>query len=260
MRKALHTTTMVLLFACSVSARTEPRPRVSFSPKEQTVNIGDRIAVTIRVESVQTLRTYGIRIRYDTAVLQCTDVCASGFFRGYQTFFYRDINPVKEMAGADESILGSGHCRGDGDLFTLVFIGRRYGTANLGFVSVVLYDSSQTPIEAETDDGAIVVHVDEINPPAMEPGVSLEPSYPSPAGERVFLPVRSRTTTTITLSVYDNTGSLVEIVYEGVIEPGRKEFSLPLVPVGRGRFRNGVYYAVLRGQGVYTVTPFTVLR
>ncbi len=218
----------------------------------ETTSPGRDFIVTVRAVDFQSLRTYGIRVQYDTAALRCKAVVGNKYFRNYQTFYFTKIDSVYGNAGADESILGPGWIGGDGDLFSLTFVARRPGAYSFGFQSVKCYDSSTAQIvPVDTEVATLIVGVEGTAAP-LPRGPGLKQNYPNP-----FSPERSPTTIGFTLAtegsaqiaVYDLAGRLVRRVASGEFTAGYHEVRWDGRDVDNRRVTAGVYLYRLRCGG-----------
>ncbi len=257
MKRSLKTALLCLLIL-PAARDAYAAPLVTMHPGTQAVTLGKTVTVTVRLSGMQTLRTYGIRLHYDTTILKCVEVRSRGFFAGYQTFFFRQIDSVRALAGADESVLGSGHARGDGDLFTLTFQGLQYGVADLAFESIVLYDSAQLPLSIDGEGGRVIVGVGPPLSAAPAREFRLEAIYPNPAAESVTFTFASSRRERLRLAVYDAAGRCVAVLFDGDAEPGMHRLRFDVSSSGAGIVSRGSYFAVLSAGDRASVLRFTL--
>lgn len=188
-------------------------PTVSIEPESQTVGVGQEVRVHVHVSNFPAIRTYGIRINYDRTLLQCLGVEKSGYFSGYNTFYFNKVDSVRGLAGADESILGPGHTTGQGDVFTLRFRALMRGSAALGFAALTVYDSLVQVVQPiDSKPGTVVIDVQNAVAPLTVPAtLTLDAPWPNPAsaGSDLHLSFTGGAEDAGILRIHDNAGRLV---------------------------------------------------
>ncbi|MDT8325216.1 MAG: FlgD immunoglobulin-like domain containing protein [Bacteroidota bacterium] len=146
----------LLLLFFSATILHAQQPTLEVHAAAPTVGVGGECILTVHVRDFPALRTYGIRLSYDTSLLRCLAVEKIGYFQGYSTFYFRKIDSLQGEAGADESILGPGWTMGNGDLFKIRLRALKEGVAGIGVVTAQFFDSALAPIEDVTLTGTSV--------------------------------------------------------------------------------------------------------
>ncbi|MDX9760386.1 MAG: FlgD immunoglobulin-like domain containing protein [Bacteroidota bacterium] len=126
---------------------TSAQPTMHVVVDRADVNPGDRVYARVVVTNFPPFRTHGIRIGYDRALLRCVSVQNTGFYEGYSTFFFRQIDSIGGKAGADEAILGPGWVNKNGAIIEMQFVALGSGTLYLPFLQSAVYDSGLAIIE-----------------------------------------------------------------------------------------------------------------
>ena len=235
-----------ILFSVSLLHAQEPTLEVVAA--SSTVGVGGECILTVHVRDFPALRTYGIRLSYDTTYFRCLAVEKIGYFEGYSTFYFRKIDSLQGEAGADESILGPGWTLAEGGLFQIRMRALRTGIANIDVVKAQFFDSSLAAIVDFTQNGTSVTidnssGVEDVAPAALHLDV-----WPLPWNAR-SAPLQLRVTLDraeqVGIRVYDIAGRLVREIAHDTFAPGIRQFTwngrnddgLPVRP--------GLYVAVM---------------
>lgn len=136
---------------------TPPGPSLTFDPRSTSVHVGETVQVKLRVTNVSNL--YGVEVH----LAHGDGIDATGITPGPCV---ADVVAVASVAGDQVDYAASlqspsppvnGAC----DLATFIFQGRKEGTHEVRFVSVLLSDPSGNSLSATTQNGVIVVVSDE---------------------------------------------------------------------------------------------------
>lgn len=123
------------------------QPTMQIVADRADVSPGDHLYARVVVTNFPPFRTHGIRIGYDRGLLRCVSVQNTGFYEGYSTFFFRQIDSIGGKAGADEAILGPGWVHKDGAIIEMKFVAIGSGKVYLPFLQTAVYDSSIAAIQ-----------------------------------------------------------------------------------------------------------------
>jgi LysM repeat protein len=136
---------------------TPPGPWLRFDPQSASVHVGETVEVKLRVTNVSNL--YGVEVH----LAHSDGIDATGITPGPCA---ADVVAVTSVAGDQVDYAASlrspsppvnGAC----DLATIAIEGRKAGTHEVRFVSVLLSDPSGNPLSVATQNGVIVVVSDE---------------------------------------------------------------------------------------------------
>lgn len=156
------------------------QPTLQVVVDRMNVQPGDQLTARVLAKHFPPIRTHGIRIGYDQSLLQCLSVQNTGYYEGYSTFFFRQIDSVGGKAGADEAILGPGWVEKDGAVLEMRFVAIGAGRVYLPFAQTAVYDSGLASIRP--------IHIDSL----LELGSLAAPRLlePAPMQRDVALDVR----------------------------------------------------------------------
>ncbi len=157
----------------SVSAESnavQGTAQVSLVPASATINIGETVAVEIRISNVSNLFGADVRLTFDPDVLEVVD--ANSLVPGVQIApgNFPDISGGRGFVA--ENSVNNGNIgyavtllspatpvSGAGTLATITFRGKNPGTSNISFTSVLLSDPNANQIPAASSGGSITVGV-----------------------------------------------------------------------------------------------------
>jgi len=198
------------------------------------------------------MRTYGIRLSYDTSLLRCRSVDKLGYFKGYSTFYFRQIDSLRGSAGADESILGPGFTHAEGALFALRMTALREGVASVDFVTAQFFDSSLASVANVALMGTEVsidvkTHV-ELPLPAGTVTLELWPLPWNARTSPLTICMRIPKPGNAMLRIVDINGRELRSLYRGILSPGDQYIAWDGREESGRRLPSGMYFAVLSGE------------
>lgn len=239
---------IAFIFLFGVSLLHAQEPTLEVAAASPTVGVGGECILTVHVRDFPALRTYGIRLSYDTTYFRCLAVEKIGYFEGYSTFYFRKIDSLQGEAGADESILGPGWTLREGGLFTMRMRALRTGVADIDFVKAQFFDSSLAAIVDFAQKGTSVTidnssGVGDVTPAARQLDVWPLPwnADASPLQLRVTLDRAGQAG----IRVYDAAGRLVREIARGTFAPGIRQFTWNGRDSNGLPVRSGLYFAVM---------------
>mgnify|MGYP000094325335 CR=1 FL=1 len=239
---------ILFLLFFSASLLHAQQPTLEVHAAAPTVGVGGECILTVHVRDFPALRTYGIRLSYDTSLLRCLAVEKIGYFQGYSTFYFRKIDSLQGEAGADESILGPGWTMGNGDLFKMRMHALKEGVADIGVVTAQFFDSALAPIEDVTLTGTSVT-VDLSNGigdiPSIPHQLSCWPLPWNPDASPLQLRLDMAHSADVSVRIVDLLGRTVHAIDAGQFSPGIHTLSWDGHTDSGRRLNPGVYFAML---------------
>lgn len=239
------------------------QPTLEIIPSAPTVGVGGDVYLTVHARDFPPLRTYGIRLSFDTTLVRCYAVEKAGFFSGYSTFYFRQIDSLRGEAGADESILGPGWTLDQGGLFIVRFKALRQGTVNIGYSTARFFDSSLAQIpDVELIEGSFVIDNSSSAGQVPLPAFSRLDAWPlpwNPAARALTLRLHAESPGNAMLRIVDMTGRVLHERQTGMLAPGEHIFQWDGVARDGRRTVSGVYHAVLSTGSEMLVKRFLVM-
>jgi LysM repeat protein len=176
------------LTSAAVSEAAQGSAQVSLAPASATINVGETIAVDIRISNVSNLFGVDVRLSYDATVLEVVDAnslvpgvqIAPGNFpdiSGGQGFVAENSVTDGAIGYAMTLLSPAPPVSGSGTLATITFRGKGAGTSAVSFTSVLLSDPSANQIPATWSNGTITVGA---APPTATPIPTQPPPTPTP--------------------------------------------------------------------------------
>ncbi|MDA3840341.1 MAG: DUF5011 domain-containing protein [Patescibacteria group bacterium] len=148
-----------------------PTPEVNITPNPDTINIGDASDLTISVNDALDMFGFYADVTYDPAVLSYnldSEIIGTELVSGNWTVFVDFIEPglLSVLADADMDALN-----GDLDIITLNFDSIADGQSDIIFadqgIFTLMTDSNYDPIDANWNNGSVVVEVPDTTAPVI---------------------------------------------------------------------------------------------
>lgn len=253
----------LLLLVLSLSTLLQAQqPTLEINPSAPTVGVGGDVYLTVHARDFPPLRTYGIRLSYDTTLVRCYAVEKAGFFSGYSTFYFRQIDSLRGEAGADESILGPGWTLDQGGLFIVRFKALKQGTVNIGYTTARFFDSSLAQIpDVQLLEGSFVIDNSSSAGEPPLPAFSQLDAWPqpwNPARQMLNLRLHVDVPTTGMLRIVDMAGRVLHERHTGMLAPGVHALQWDGRMKNGSRAGSGVYHVILRSERDMLVKRFIV--
>jgi hypothetical protein len=242
----------IILFLLLVAGTLQSQTlRVTIVPSEEQISVGDEFTLNLTIHGFPPMRTYGIRLNYDTTLLRCVAVDKLGYFQGYNTFYFRQIDSLRGKAGADESILGPGFTHAGGALFALRMRARKEGETNIDYASAQFFDSSLAAIQDVQLEPVTLrigtgTHIG-ARQPDMSAVLEVHPLPWRASEQALLLTVRTTAATDAVLSIHDLLGRRLQTLHAGFLQPGRHTLSWNGRDANGTRLAGGMYLALLHG-------------
>jgi hypothetical protein len=141
-------------------------PRIGVVPVVSTLLVSDTTTVDLRIDNIENLYGVQVEMLFDPEFVEVVD--AYGFIPGVQ--IEEGDFPVPQVVVRNQADNGLGSLQyavsqlgeqpgvsGSGTLARITFHGLRPGDSPLAFTTVILSDPRSVPIEAQSEDGALVV-------------------------------------------------------------------------------------------------------
>ena len=180
-------------------------PSYQVSLPDISARSGEEVHVRLSIEDATGLFTGGLRITYDSAILQAVDVSALGMLSGSYWQANTDLNSEVRFAFAALNVL-----HGGGEMIDLTFRvqpGTEGRMSPLALASVDLNDA----VPVRKWHGRI-----QVIPTASE----LLPNYPNPFNPETWIPYQLAQDADVLVRIYDSRGSLVRTIDLGEIPAG----------------------------------------
>lgn len=163
---AVETTTVKADTTTETTTTETPDPSegVKVSVGTNTVKVGEKITVPVKLTGMTTLGNYDMTVTYDKTLLQVDEVVpfrtSDNFIVNTNTDGIINVVYANELAGDDEFT---------GDvLFNITFTALAEGTSNIAVTVNELFGTSDTPVDYTVENGSVAVTKD--TTPTSTPG------------------------------------------------------------------------------------------
>ncbi|MDP4115494.1 MAG: cohesin domain-containing protein [Bacteroidota bacterium] len=214
------------------------------TPDSQVVEASGPAEVEIKVENISSLKAYSITVKYNPAILKCTEVTKMNFLSSnYSTFFFGNIDSTLGEVKIDEAILGEGYTTGSGSLLKIKFMAKQGGKSDLNFSNIDFRDSSNNNVHVTASDGYIKVNgVSSVlsNNVGILKDYTIS-NYPNPFNPSTNIVFTLPEDQFVNITVYNIVGQIVAVLKNENIKKGSH-----IVNWDGNGCSSGVYIGVLR--------------
>ena len=147
-----------IIVSVTVFAGLNNKPKLYIDPlniENKKLHKGDTITINVNVDDITDLKGYEFRLRYNTEILDATDIKASSFLSSNLYCVKREIDNSEGVIWiACMMPLGSGNgVSGSGTLETITFEVMGKGKSDLDLSSTVFGDRAGKAISHDVEDG-----------------------------------------------------------------------------------------------------------